>query len=119
MNKRILFILLPLIAILFSIHSREYGSSCTSDAGSKTIVAAKLSKGLSQVSLAGQKDIPSFSKNKVRVKAWEEQLAFVAPALWIQAISFFTITETPQGQYNFHFLSSAISSDHLRGPPRA
>ena len=119
MNKRILFILLPLFAILFSIHSREYGSSCTSEAVGKTTAAAKFSNSLSQVSLAGQKDIPSFNKNKVRVKAWEEQLAFVAPALWIQPVSFFTDTETPQGQYSCHFLSSAISSDHLRGPPRA
>ena len=119
MNKRILFILLPLFAILFSIHSREYGSSCTSEAGSKTATATKFSNILSQVSLAGQKDIPSFNKNKVRVKAWEEQLAFVVPALWVQPLPFFTDTETSPGQYSCHFLSSAISSDHLRGPPRA
>ena len=119
MNKRILFFLLPFFAILFSIHSNEYGDSCTNGAGFKTVAAAKFSKSLLQVSLAGQKDIPSFNKNKVRVKAWEEQMAFVPPALWIQAVSFFTNTETTPGQYSCHFLSFAISSDHLRGPPRA
>ena len=115
MNKRIYFILLPLLALLFSFSGREEGSM-VARSGGLTLYGASLQSHSSQ-SASLNRDNNNQKKNKIRIKAWDDNLAVAIAAPWVMPVRVYAVYKSPFGVYDVHFQSAYFSSAHLRGPP--
>jgi hypothetical protein len=121
MNKRYLFILIPLLALLFSFNSK---------AGDPIHLNKSLFPGfnfsgfkLQQGKLAAhtnlQRDYPRQVKNKVRIKAWDDSFELEVPAAQVNHLIFRYYPERSFQLYSFSFRQAYPSTNSLRGPPIA
>jgi len=118
MNKKFLFILIPLLALLL-FNGRTDDSISVWRTGelsfSNIDYLAAQGKVASGVNL--QRDSPQKIKNKIRIKAWDDAAAVIATAASGTELLFSYYYERSQSQYCFSFRPAQISANSLRGPP--
>lgn len=118
MNKRIFNILLPVLALILT------AINCTGDyigfsnpADGYSISAAHQSRHPYSVNL--NKETNRKHKNAIRIKAWDDAAAMVAPTAWNPVAINCYFEKAYCCYYNAPVLSSRFSRHKLRGPPVA
>ena len=121
MNKRIYFILFPILALLFSSsNGREnkfisfqagipvFNYTCQTSVQNSGPFSSDLKKGGGKI-----------NKNAIRIKAWDGSFAIDIPAQWTPTRRVIYSVKPVNSTYTV-FLQQAYASDHnLRGPPAA
>jgi hypothetical protein len=117
MNKRIYLILLPILAILFSITGRTNNPLFAT----QTVHGSKISRVVIQNDFPASPDLTKNNRSRIRtairIKAWDDAVAInITPAPGI-VFHHFLSPSIIYGGYRVNELSAHFSTSGLRGPP--
>jgi hypothetical protein len=117
MNKRILFILLPLIAILVSLNCRSANTVFSKKGGQEVTVTSGSDQNFLPYSVKLKKNNNKELKNKIRIKAWDDNSIIEVPDPWILCSEAGYYHKPMYEACAVYFQSTHFSQHHLRGPP--
>ena len=118
MNKRISYILLPILVLLLSFSSGVDGLILCKQT-SELSVTGVLSQNHFPHPFSLTKDDTRQKKNKVRIKAWDDYSAIDVVTPWIQPNKVYNNYKPAFSVYDAHFQSACFSRYNLRGPPES
>jgi hypothetical protein len=116
MNKRIYFILLPILALLFSFSGRGEDLILCTPASECSIAIASLQNHIPH-SFNQTRDDTNQKKNKIRIKAWDDYSAIDVAESWLQFPKKYYYLKPTFSGYTSYFQSAHFSRYNLRGPP--
>lgn len=119
MNKKIYFILFVLLAALFLDNSRQYYFVSPPDILSEIHLAATSAASHAQHSFNDGQQHKKNDRNKVRVKAWDDNSATPIPNIYLQLQPRIQFAQRDFAQQSDVYFSSWLFSTYLRGPPAA
>ncbi len=115
--KRISFILLPLLAILITINCLGDNSVSFQSKAHDVTFTSRHAQVWAPYSVKLNKENNKESKNKIRIKAWDEYAALdIVPPCQSSRIVY-SFHKPVYSAYDVYFQSVYISWHNLRGPP--
>jgi hypothetical protein len=114
MNKRIYLILLPLLALILSVINCKQDSYASFGKPGQEF---NISVGHHPYSVNLNKDTSHKHKNAIRIKAWDDATAMIAPASWIPFTRLCYYTPPAYSYYRSPVCALRFSRHKLRGPP--
>jgi len=120
MNRRLLFILLPVFALLSFFNNGEGGNHVVlfSDIYHQSFLSKSVQTSNNSASVLN-KDSQDKNRNKIRIKAWDDYAAINFNESFPEARPVLFYTTESYSNYVFHFQSACLCSNSLRGPPVA
>jgi hypothetical protein len=115
MNKKIFFILLPVLALLFSFSGKDVHSISSGQGPEFSITVTSLQSHVPSVNMT--RDDTHQKKNKIRIKARDDYSAIDVAEVCTLPYRIYRYCRSAFITASADFPSIYLSSYHLRGPP--
>ncbi|MFI5195558.1 MAG: hypothetical protein ACHQD8_00575 [Chitinophagales bacterium] len=119
MNKRIYFILLPVLAIIFSIICWKNNSVFFNEPARDLSITKNVAQVDFPYSSGVKKENKNRIKNAIRIKAWDDAAAINIFSTPDPVFLYLLFPRVVYGGYRLYELSAHFSTSGLRGPPPA
>ena len=117
MNKRVFFVLLPLIAILFSLNCMGDSAILLKRGARESVLTSSRVQIVLPNSVKLNKENNKETKNKIRVKAWDDNSDIDISVPWCQSSEICHSDKPVYAVCVVYVQSTHFFRNNLRGPP--